>query len=217
MDLYQYDNAVVLECRGAVVGVDEAGRGPLAGPVVAAAVQLDLDGLIDGIDDSKKLSARRREALYGEITSRAVCWSIGVATPEEIDRYNILQATLLAMGRALDTLQSNWDVALIDGNQPVFSVPAVRQRCVVDGDARSASIAAASIVAKVTRDRMMGEYHCRFPQYDFARHKGYATAAHRRLIVQHGLCPIHRRSFCERLAAQTALALETPSLKETAS
>lgn len=184
-----------------IAGVDEAGRGPLAGPVVAAAVCLDLENPIDGINDSKKLSPARREILYDLITSRALSWAVGIVSAEEIDRINILRATLKAMKLALDNLSSPWDRALIDGNQMVTSLDVGRQECVVKGDAKSASIAAASICAKVTRDRMMNDYDLSFPGYDFSVHKGYGTDRHRARIVENGLSPIHRKTFCRNCVA----------------
>jgi ribonuclease HII len=205
--LYEYDLSLVNNTGAAVVGIDEAGRGPLAGPVTAAAVLLNLADPITGINDSKKISPQVRERLYGEITSRAIAWAVGEATPEEIDRHNILQATLLAMRRALDKIQIPWSLAVIDGNQAIGSLDKSRQRCIVRGDATSASIAAASILAKVTRDRMMIAYDRLYPAYGFAAHKGYGTDEHRSSIRRHGLCAIHRRSFCESLAGQTDLAL----------
>ena len=188
-----------------LAGVDEAGRGPLAGPVVAAAVILDAGTPLIGINDSKKLSPARRERLFTEITSSAREWATGSASPEEIDRDNILRATLSAMHRAISALSLPWDRVLIDGNQLVTAIPPERQETVVGGDARSASIAAASIIAKVTRDRLMLEYHREFPGYGFNLHKGYGTALHRERIRQVGLCPIHRKSFCGSLVLQTTL------------
>lgn len=207
MSLYRFDRSQCPEKGHALLGVDEAGRGPLAGPVVAAAVQLDLSAPIEGVNDSKKLTALRRERLYEAITRQAVHWGVGVATPEEIDRLNILEATFRAMQRALQSVQCAAGLILVDGNRTIKGVAEPRQRAVVEGDGRSASIAAASIIAKVTRDRMMRKYHDRFPLYGFDSHKGYATRQHREAIVTHGLCAIHRRSFCADLAAQTRLAL----------
>jgi ribonuclease HII len=194
--------------------VDEAGRGPLAGPVVAAAVVLDLDKQINGINDSKKLTEKKREELYGPITSGAIAWAVGMASPEEIDRINILKASLLAMQRALDGLDTTWgarrwSLALIDGNVPVPGLPAMQQQTVVGGDARSASVAAASILAKVTRDRIMRAYHEQYPDYGFAVHKGYGTSLHRERLLQFGLCGIHRKSFCGAIVqTQTSLDLQ---------
>jgi len=173
-------------------GVDEAGRGPLAGPVVAAAVILPA-GCIDGLDDSKKLSPERREALAGLIRERALAWGLGRAEPEEIDRLNILQASLLAMRRAVASLRPAPALLLVDGNRdPRCGIPA---RTVVGGDGRLAPIAAASILAKVHRDREMAALDARYPGYGFARHKGYPTAAHLQALAALGASPVHRRSF----------------------
>lgn len=204
--LYRFDRELSL-AEMTIVGVDEAGRGPLAGPVVAAAVVLDHNNPIYGINDSKKISEKERERLYRQITGSALAWAIGVASVEEIDRINILEATFLAMYRALCGVQSAWDRALIDGNRVIPQLPAKLQTAVVGGDCRSASIAAASIVAKVTRDRMMLDFHRRYPQYRFDLHKGYGTALHRSLVRQFGCCPIHRAAFCSKLVAQMELDL----------
>lgn len=190
---------------GLVAGVDEAGRGPLAGPVVAAAVILDDQDPIDGVADSKTLSAARREALYDAIRARALCLGVGAASVEEIDRLNILQATLLAMQRAVAGLRLRPSLVLVDGNRlPVLEM---RTEAVVRGDATVAAIAAASIVAKVTRDRLMDEAHAAHPAYGFDRHRGYGTAQHLRALRQHGPTPWHRRSFApvaEALCASTS-------------
>ncbi|MBN2035515.1 MAG: ribonuclease HII [Chitinispirillaceae bacterium] len=204
--LYAFDHTIAASRGGHVVGIDEAGRGPLAGPVVAAAVVLDLEKEIPGINDSKKIPPGKREALYERILAEARFCATGEASVEEIERVNILQATFLAMRRALDQCALRGALALVDGNRPIPSVDPGRQECVVRGDARSASIAAASIVAKVTRDRIMRRFHERYPMYDFLSNKGYGTAAHRQRIVAHGLCDIHRRSFCMPFISQTALA-----------
>lgn len=174
-------------------GVDEAGRGPLAGPVVAAAVILDDAQPIAGLNDSKKLSPGRREALYDEIRARALCFAVAEASVEEIDRLNILQATLLAMQRAVAGLRLRPGLVLVDGNRlPVLDVAA---EAIVDGDALVQSISAASILAKVHRDRWCAQVHEQYPLYGFAGHKGYATAAHLQALRTHGACPLHRRSF----------------------
>ena len=179
--------------QGLVAGVDEAGRGPLAGPVVAAAVILDDLRPIAGLADSKKLTAARREALFDEIRAKALCCSIAEASVEEIDRLNILQATLLAMRRAVQGLRLKPALVLVDGNRlPVLDVPA---EAIVKGDALVAAISAASSLAKVHRDRWCAQVHEQFPQYGFAGHKGYGTAAHLVALSQHGACPLHRRSF----------------------
>jgi ribonuclease HII len=178
---------------GLMAGVDEAGRGPLAGPVVAAAVILDQFNPIMGLADSKKLTALRREKLYDEIQAKALCCSIALATVEEIDRLNILQATLLAMKRAVEGLRLKPTKVLVDGNRlPMLSVLA---EAIVKGDALVPCISAASILAKVYRDRWCCEYHLQYPQYGFAGHKGYGTAEHLAALRRHGACPQHRRSF----------------------
>ena len=176
-----------------VAGVDEAGRGPLAGPVVAAAVVIAPDRRVRGLADSKVLPPERREVLYALIQDRAVAVGVGIVDHLTIDRINILEATRLAMGQALAALPVVPELIITD----FVSLRACPcpQRNLVDGDARCASVAAASIVAKVTRDRLMRELDAEFPAYGFARHKGYATAEHSAAIDRHGLCPLHRRSF----------------------
>ena len=172
--------------------MDEAGRGPLAGNVVAAAVIMPEGLIIEGLDDSKKLTEKKREKLYDIILEKAVC-SIAWATPAEIDEYNILNATMLAMRRAVEGLPVKADVALIDGNcSRGFEIPT---QTVVKGDARSYSIAAASVLAKVTRDRQCLEMDAKYPEYGFAGHKGYPTKAHMAKVMELGPCPEHRRSF----------------------
>jgi ribonuclease HII len=211
--LYDFDSEVQKTVTGSIVGVDEAGRGPLAGPVVAAAVRLDPDRPIAGVNDSKKLSPKKREALYETIVAQALDWSVASASTAEIDCINILGASLLAMRRALEQLQTPWTLALIDGNQLVRGLSPERQKTIVGGDGHSACIAAASIIAKVTRDRMMVQYHAEFPAYNFHIHKGYPTRLHLRQIHLHGLSPIHRQSFCERMVRQTTLPLDPVGLK----
>ena len=174
-----------------VAGVDEAGRGPLAGPVVAAAMVLPMDVILEGLDDSKKLSPAKRDELFPKI--QKMIHGIAVVSPEVIDEINILQAARLAMKQAVEKLSSVPDLLLIDGNQKIDS--SIEQWAIVKGDAKSISIAAASVLAKVTRDRIMEDYHRLYPQYEFARHKGYGTKLHRDLIAEHGPCPIHRRTF----------------------
>jgi len=181
------------ETPALVAGVDEAGRGPLAGPVVAAAVILDDCQPIAGLADSKKLSAARREALYDEIRAKALCCCIAQASVEEIDRLNILQATLLAMQRAVAGLRLKPGLVLVDGNRlPLLEM---RAEAIVKGDAKVAAISAASILAKVTRDRGLEQLDRLHPQYGFARHKGYGTPEHLQALRVHGPCPEHRRSF----------------------
>ncbi|WP_301102776.1 ribonuclease HII [Propionivibrio sp.] len=179
--------------EGLACGVDEAGRGPLAGPVVASAVILDPACPIAGLDDSKKLSARRREMLAIEIRSKALAWAVAEASVEEIDRINILQASLLAMRRAVEALGMRPSHALIDGNRcPELSCPA---QAIIGGDGKVASIAAASILAKTFRDAGMLKLHAIYPQYGFDRHMGYPTALHLKALKEYGVSPVHRCSY----------------------
>lgn len=195
--MYRYERALWAEGKSLVCGVDEAGRGPLAGPVTAAAVILNPDDLIDGLNDSKKLSEKKREALFGPICQRSLAWGIGWASPEEIDQVNILNATFLAMQRAVKQLNLTPDIVLVDGNRdPSLTL---ETRCIVGGDGKSASIAAASILAKVSRDRLMCELALQYPQYGLEIHKGYPTQAHRNAVLQWGPSPIHRKSFLKKL------------------
>lgn len=182
-----------LPADACIVGVDEVGRGPLAGDVVAAAAVLNNEDHIPGLADSKKLSAKRREALSEQLYLRARGVALGLATPQEIDDLNILQASLLAMWRAVDALGLTPDLVLVDGRQlPRWNYPSI---AVIKGDSRVPQIAAASIVAKVARDRYMCEQHEQWPVYGFDAHKGYPTAAHLAALQEHGVCPLHRRSF----------------------
>ncbi len=176
-----------------LAGVDEAGRGPLAGPVVAAAVTFDANVWIDGVDDSKKLTASKREELFEKIQTHATSIGVGIVSHEVIDEINILQATMRAMTEAIHRLRPSPQHLLIDG--PRFVEMGIPFTAIIDGDARSFSIAAASIIAKVTRDRMMVEYDLQFPGYGFAQHKGYGTKQHIEAIRRYGRCPIHRQSF----------------------
>ncbi len=180
-----------------VCGVDEAGRGPLAGPVVAAAVILPRGIEIEGLNDSKKLTEKKREKLYAVICKSAVSYAVGVASAEEIDSINILNAAMLAMQRAVEKLQPPADFALIDGNvSRGFYIPT---RTIVGGDALSPSIAAASILAKVTRDRMCIDLDAQYPEYGFLKHKGYPTPAHKRILLERGPTPVHRKTFLKFL------------------
>jgi ribonuclease HII len=191
--LHAEQAALIWDVPGLVAGVDEAGRGPLAGPVVAAAVILDDHKPIKGLADSKKLTALRREKLFDEIRAKALCCSVALASVEEIDRLNILQATMLAMQRAVKGLRLKPAKVLVDGNRlPVLDVVA---EAIVSGDALVPSISAASILAKVTRDRMLGELHAQHPGYGFDRHKGYGTAQHLAALRELGPLPVHRRTF----------------------
>ena len=179
--------------EGLICGVDEAGRGPLAGPVVAAAVILDPRQPIDGLNDSKKLTAVRRETLAVEIREKALAWAVAEASVQEIDRINILQASLLAMQRAVSGLSLMPEKALVDGNKcPVLACPV---EAIVGGDGKLAAIAAASILAKTVRDALMQELHVLYPQYGFDRHKCYPTALHLAALREHGISPVHRRSY----------------------
>lgn len=189
---YEYEQEQYEKGYGHVCGIDEAGRGPLAGNVVAAAVIMPRGLVIDGLDDSKKLSAKKREALYKTITESTV-WSVAWASPAEIDELNILGATMLAMHRAVEGLSEKADFALIDGNcSRGFDIPT---KTVVGGDGKSPSIAAASIIAKVTRDRQCLELDEKYPEYNFKKHKGYPTKEHMEKVIRLGPCPEHRRSF----------------------
>ncbi len=181
-------------------GVDEAGRGPLAGPVCAAAVILDPQEPILGLNDSKKLSAKKRDSLFQQITAKALAFGVGWASEEEIDRLNILQATFLAMHRAVEAMGQAPQLVLVDGNRdPKLPYPT---QCLVGGDGKSASIAAASILAKVSRDRRMEELDKQYPAYGFAVHKGYGTKKHREALLALGPCPIHRRTFLKKLLGE---------------
>lgn len=196
-ELWNFEHAAVEEGFSLICGVDEAGRGPLAGPVCAAAVILPPDLELEGLNDSKKLSEKRREALYPLICEQALAYGIAFASEQEIDELNILQATFLAMRRAVGQLGQKPDLALVDGNrEPDFGDIPVRT--IIKGDSRSANIAAASILAKVTRDRFMLEQDAVYPQYGFAVHKGYGTQKHYAALREFGPCPIHRRSFLKK-------------------
>ena len=192
-DLWLYENQARESGCSRIAGIDEAGRGPLAGPVVAAAVVLPPSFSVVGVNDSKKLSEKKRNELFDKIFSKASAVGVGIADENEIDLLNILKASLLAMARAVANLSVVPDFLLIDGTFQIASD--IPQTAIPKGDAKSISIAAASIIAKVTRDRLMLQYHKTFPQYDFSRHKGYPTRAHRDAIKTFGCCPIHRKSF----------------------
>ena len=194
---YSYEKLAIEKGFNTICGIDEAGRGPLAGPVYAAAVILPLDLEIDGLNDSKKLTEKKREVLFDIICEKAISYSIGIATEEEIDEINILNATFLAMRRAVDGLSVKPDYALIDGNQhPKLSIP---DETVVKGDGKSMSIAAASILAKVSRDRFMLGIAEKHPEYCFEKHKGYGTKLHYEMIEKYGVSPVHRRSFLKKI------------------
>lgn len=193
-NIWAYEKKAANRGFRTIAGIDEAGRGPLAGPVVAAAViWSDRSYTVAGLDDSKKLSPRKRRLLYGQIYQTALSVGIGIVDPPEIDRINILQASLRAMAIAISNLTPQPEFLLIDGTIHIDN--GLPQWAIAKGDTLSASIAAASIVAKVTRDRIMERYDLDYPQYNFSKHKGYPTKAHREAIQKHGICPIHRRSF----------------------
>lgn len=196
-DLWTLENEIYDSGINCLCGVDEAGRGPLAGPVCAVAVILPRGLEIAGLNDSKKLTEKKREALYDVICERAIAYGIAFAEVEEIEKLNILQATFLAMNRAIEKLSVTPELALIDGNRNTgISMPS---RCVVKGDSLCADIAAASILAKVTRDRYMMQLHEQYPQYHFDRHKGYGTKLHYDAIREHGASPVHRMSFLKKM------------------
>lgn len=179
-----------------VCGIDEAGRGPLAGPVVVASVIMKPDSMIEGVNDSKKISEKKREKLYELITNEAISYGVGIITQEEIDDINILQATKKGLTDSLNSMDIKPDMILVDALKGIDTL-GIPYLSIIKGDATSYSIAAASIIAKVTRDRIMREWDKVYPEYGFATHKGYGTAKHIEAIRQYGLCPLHRRSFCK--------------------
>ena len=194
--MLEYERALYAKGYEFVCGIDEAGRGPLCGPVVAAAVILKKDDHIEGVNDSKKLTEKKREELFEIIKERAVAWSVGIVDEETIDRINILEATRLAMKKAVEGLSQKPDFALVDAEKKVpIDVP---YSPIIKGDALSESIAAASIIAKVTRDHMIIELDKEYPEYGFAKNKGYGTKEHTDAILKYGLCKAHRRSFCKK-------------------
>ena len=193
MDLFEFETKASYQGFKNIAGIDEAGRGPLAGPVVAAAVIFPSQVNIPGLNDSKKLSTKKRAELIPKIQEISVSYGVAVVGQKVIDKINILQAARLAMKQAVETLKITPGLLLIDGNQKIDST--LNQWAIVKGDSRSLSIAAASVLAKVTRDRIMDDYHKLYPQYEFNRHKGYGTKLHRNLIQEHGPCPIHRNTF----------------------
>lgn len=203
--IIEYDSGIRLETGRLVCGVDEAGRGPLAGPVVAAAVIFGDDVYIEGVYDSKKITCKQREELFGEITSSALCWGIGIVDNQKIDELNILNATKAAMTIAIDKMSEMPGIIIADGN--FYSHPMAQVKNVVKADEKSFSVAAASILAKVTRDRIMCEYEQVYPNFAFASHKGYGTAAHLDEILEFGYTDIHRRSFKLKAIAQLELGL----------
>ncbi len=200
MTLFEYDEAVRESVGGSICGIDEAGRGPLAGDVYAAAVILRPGTIINGLNDSKKLTEKKREQLYDEIIAKAEAYCVATASVAEIDSVNILQATFLAMKRAYDGLEITADAVLVDGNRKPFGGDEVRT--VVKGDGTSASIAAASILAKVSRDRYMMKLSEKYPQYRFDKHKGYGTKLHYEMLEKYGISEVHRRTFLKKLTGE---------------
>lgn len=197
MNWLYYENLYNDEGKKIVCGIDEAGRGPLAGPVYAAAVILPFGTVIDGVNDSKKISEKKREYLFDVIKEKSVCFNIAFATAEEIDDVNILNATFLAMKRAVQGLKESPDFALVDGNRlPSLDIPCA---AIVKGDSLSESIACASILAKVERDRFMKRESEKYPQYFFEKHKGYGTKIHIEALKKYGPCPIHRKTFLKKI------------------
>ena len=194
---YSFENEALKKGYKLICGVDEAGRGPLAGPVCAAAVILPEGLYIEGLNDSKKLTELKRERLFDIIKEKAVCYSVGFGSVEEIEEHNILNATFLAMNRAIEGLSKCADFALIDGNREPKGIK-IPCQTVIKGDALSCSIAAASVLAKVTRDRLMAQYAETYPEYDFQKHKGYGTEAHYAAVDKYGLSPVHRVSFFKK-------------------
>ncbi len=197
MGWLDYEKDCIKNGYNIVCGIDEAGRGPLAGPVFAASVVLPVGIIIDGINDSKKLNEKKREKLFEIIKEKSLSYSVALATEKEIDEINILNATFLAMRRAVEGLNVKPDIILVDGNRdPSIGIPT---KCIIKGDSKSQSIAAASILAKVSRDRLMKEFAREYPEYMFDKHKGYGTKLHRELLLKYGPCPIHRKTFLKKI------------------
>jgi ribonuclease HII len=194
--MMEYEEKIYADGYNVICGIDEAGRGPLCGPVVAGAVILPKDMYIEGVNDSKKLSEKKREKLYEDITKNAIAWAVGISDVQIIEEVNILNATRLAMKQAVETLKISPEYALVDAEKHVpIDIPFLP---IIKGDSLSQSIAAASIIAKVTRDRMLIDFDKKYPEYGFLSNKGYGTATHVAAIKEYGLCPIHRPSFCKK-------------------
>lgn len=197
-NLKNIDNNVFDEGYNCICGIDEAGRGPLAGPVVVASVIMPKDSMIEGVNDSKKVSEKKREKLYDLIIEEAISYSVGIVDQNEIDRINILNATKAGLTESIKSLTVKPDIILVDALTGIDTC-GIEYRPIIKGDAKSYSIAAASIIAKVTRDRIMRQWDEVYPQYGFAKHKGYGTAAHIAAIKENGLCPLHRLSFVKNI------------------
>ena len=196
--LKEIENSVYKEGYNLICGIDEAGRGPLAGPVVVASAIMPKDSMIEGVNDSKKISEKKREKLYDLITAEAISYGVGIVSQEEIDEINILNATKKGLTESLEQLEPKPDIILVDALRDINTI-GIPYRSVIKGDAKIYSIACASIIAKVTRDRIMKEWDRVYPQYGFVSHKGYGTAKHIAAIKEFGLCPLHRRSFTKKL------------------
>ena len=194
-DIYEHGNVKY------ICGIDEAGRGPLAGPVVVASVVMPRDSMIEGVNDSKKVSEKKREKLYDEIIENAISYSVGIVDQREIDRVNILNATKAGLTESVKGLKVRPDIILVDALKGIDTC-GVPYESIIKGDAKCYSIAAASIIAKVTRDRIMRQWHEIYPEYNFIQHKGYGTAAHIAAIKEYGLCPLHRRSFVKNIVGE---------------
>lgn len=194
-DIYEHGNVEY------ICGIDEAGRGPLAGPVVVASVVMPRDSMIEGVNDSKKVSEKKREKLYDEIIENAISYSVGIVDQKEIDRVNILNATKAGLTESVKGLKVRPDIILVDALKGIDTC-GVPYESIIKGDAKCYSIAAASIIAKVTRDRIMRQWHEIYPEYNFIQHKGYGTAAHIAAIKEYGLCPLHRRSFVKNIVGK---------------
>ena len=197
---YYYEKQAIENGAKTVCGIDEAGRGPLAGPVFAAAVILPVDCVIEGLNDSKKLTEKKRDLLFDEIKKKAVAYCVASVDEKTIDEINILQADFVAMRKAVEGLSVKADFALVDGNQ--YPHTGINELCIVKGDSKSPSIAAASILAKVSRDRYMLELDKEYPEYQFARHKGYGTKLHYECIEKYGISPVHRKSFLKKIIGE---------------
>ena len=200
-ELRKFEEDIYSQGTNYICGIDEAGRGPLAGPVVVASVIMPKDSMIEGVNDSKKISEKKREKLYEEIIANAVSYSVGIVDQKEIDRVNILNATKAGLTESIKGLKVKPEIILVDALNGIDTC-GIPYHSIIKGDAKCYSIAAASIIAKVTRDRIMRQWHEVYPQYNFIQHKGYGTAAHIQAIKEYGLCPLHRRSFVKNIVKE---------------